>query len=123
MSGCGYQNSDWECREGGYLWDAGTGEGWDPDDLTHICPNCQTFDYLEAAKEEAESCSSWSDCGRHGTGLDIWVAAERRALVVNEKEARAALLELGAVEALVGDGSPEGYHIVMCNTQPVEVTP
>jgi len=117
MSGCGYDHGDWECREGGYLWYAGDGEGYDPEDCSYICPHCRTKDYLEAAKDDAESCSSWSDCGTSGTGLDIWIGAERRALIANPNAAKLALLEIGAVEALVGDDSPQRYSVVMCNTQ------
>lgn len=117
MSGCAYQSGDWECREGGYLWNAGDGEGWDPEDTTYICPHCRTADYLEAAKEEAESCSSWMDNGRYGTGVDLWASAEREALQANEPAAKAALATLGVVQALEEGSSPAGYSIVLCNTQ------
>lgn len=114
---CGYERGDWECREGGFLFDAGSGEGWDPQDETHICPCCRTRDYLESKKEDAESCSKWSDCGASGTGLDIWIAAERTALAANEPAARMALSEIGVVKALVADDCPQGYAEVLCNTR------
>ncbi|MDQ3202669.1 MAG: hypothetical protein M3Q94_10985 [Pseudomonadota bacterium] len=121
MKACGYTYGDWVCREGGYLWYAGDGEGWDPQDVTNICPHCRTADYLEAAKEDAESCSSWMDNGTSGTGVDLWVFAERRALIANETAARAALAKIGPVNALEDDDSPEGYSVVICNSQ--QVTP
>lgn len=112
--GCAYEVGDWQCREGGYLWDAGTGEGYDPEDCTHICPHCRTKDYLEAAKDEAESCSSYSNNGSSGTGLDIWTSSERTALEANRPEALKAMAELGPVSALDGD------EVVICNTQHVK---
>lgn len=119
MNGCKYSEGDWECREGGYLWYAGDGEGYDPEDTSYICPHCRTSDYLEAAKDDAESCSSWMDNGRSGTGVDIWSMAESRALIANEPAARIALGDLGVVEALEADSSPKGYSVVLCNTQEV----
>jgi hypothetical protein len=115
MSGCGYQEGDWECREGGYLWDAGSGEGWDPQDATYICPHCRTADFLEAAKDDAQSCSHWMDNGITGTGLDLWVVAERRALQANESSAKEALATMGPVSALVGGDGSEGYAVTLCN--------
>lgn len=114
---CQFEIDDWQCREGGFLWDAGTGEGWDPEDVTHICPQCRTRDYLLDAKEDAESCSLWSDCGTTGTGLDIWVSSERTALHANKTEALKVLAEIGVVEALVATPDKEGYSVVLCNTQ------
>ncbi|MDU8350673.1 hypothetical protein RYA05_02075 [Pseudomonas syringae pv. actinidiae] len=115
---CQYEINDWQCRAGGFLWDAGTGEGWDPEDESRICPCCRTRDYLIDAKEDAESCSIWSDCGVSGTGLDIWVSSERTALHANRPEALNALAEIGVVEALVAESDKEGYSVVLCNTQP-----
>lgn len=112
MSVCAYRSGDWECREGGYLWNAGDGKGW-------LCPHCRTADYLEAAKEEAESCSSWMKNGRYGTGVDLWTSAEREALQANEQAAKAALATLGVVRALEDDDNPAGYSVVLCNTQSV----
>lgn len=117
MSGCGYSSNDWECREGGYLFDAGTGEGWCADDTSEICPCCRTKDYLEAAKDEAESCSSYSNNGSGGTGLTIWNSAEREALEANKVAAIQAMSEIGIVHALEDDDSEQGYSVVMCNTQ------
>lgn len=111
---CGYSVGDWECRPGGYLFDAGTGEGYDPQDCTYLCPHCRTHDYLESAKEEAESVSSYGGTGGSGTGLTIWTAAERQALEANRPAALEAMSALGQVQALDGD------EIVLCNTQQVE---
>ncbi len=111
---CGYEIGDWQCREGGYLWYAGDGEGWDPEDCTDICPHCRTKDYLDSAKDDAESCSSYSNNGSSGTGLDIWVAAEKSALSANHPAACKALAELGPVSAL------DGSDVVICNTQQVQ---
>lgn len=108
---CGYERGDWECRDGGYLWYAGDGDGYDPEDCTYLCPHCRTKDYLEAAKEDAESTSSYSNNGSCGTGLDIWKSAEREALEANRQEALKALAEIGPVAAL------DGEETVMCNVQ------
>ena len=110
-SACGYSVGDWECRPGGYLFYAGDGEGYDPQDCTHLCPHCRTLDYLESAKEEAESVSRYGGTGGSGTGLDIWKAAESHALEANRPAALWALAELGHVEALDDD------EVVLCNTQ------
>lgn len=117
MSGCGYSINDWDCREGGYLYDAGSGEGYAIDDTTFICPRCRTFDYLEAAKEEAESVSSYYGTDGSGTGVTIWASAEQHALSANPEEARKSLSDLGVVSALEADGSPQGYSVVLCNAQ------
>lgn len=114
MSGCNYATGDWACRKGGYLWYAGDGEGYDPEDCSYICPHCRTKDYLEAAKEDAESCSSWMNNGAHGTGLDIWNISERTALEANRNQAIKALKKIGPVAALDGD------EIVICNSQKVK---
>ena len=111
MSGCNYAPGDWQCRTGGYLWYAGDGEGYDPSDCSYICPNCRTADYLQAAKEDAESCSRYSDNCVSGTGLDIWTMSERTALQANRTEALKALAELGPVAALDDD------ETVICNSQ------
>jgi hypothetical protein len=112
---CGYTAGDWECRPGGYLFDAGTGEGYDPEDCTYLCPNCRTRDFLESAKEEAESVSEYGGTSGSGTGLTIWMAAEREALEANRNAAIEAMAALGQVQALDGD------EVVLCNTQ--QVTP
>ncbi len=119
MSGCAYQEGDWECREGGYQWYAGDGEGYDPEDCSYICPHCRTNDFLESAKEEAESCSHYSNNGSCGTGVDIWEQAERRALQANRAEAVKALAAIGPVSALEADDSAQRYSVVLCNTQEV----
>lgn len=110
-SACGYSVGDWQCRPGGYLYDAGTGEGYDPQDCTYLCPHCRTQDYLESAKEEAESVSTYGGTEGSGTGLTIWMAAERQALEANRAAAILALASLGPVQALDGD------QVVLCNTQ------
>jgi len=110
-SACGYSVGDWGCRPGGYLFDAGTGEGYDPHDCSYLCPHCRTLDYLVSAKEEAESVSSYGGTGGSGTGLTIWMAAERQALEANRPAALEALASLGPVQALDDD------EVVLCNTQ------
>ncbi|WEJ19331.1 hypothetical protein N0B28_13555 [Pseudomonas sp. SD17-1] len=111
---CGYSDGDWECRPGGYLFYAGDGEGYDPQDCSYLCPHCRTQDYLESAKEEAESVSSYGGTGGSGTGLTIWMAAERQALEANRPAALEALASLGPVQALDND------EVVLCNTQQVQ---
>jgi hypothetical protein len=115
MTGCNYAPGDWECRAGGYLWYAGDGEGYDPTDCTHICPSCRTADYLQAAKEDAESCSSFTNNGYGGTGLDLWKISERTALEANRPAALKALAKLGPVAAL------DDEETVICNSQQVKL--
>lgn len=121
MSGCGYSIGDWDCREGGYLYDSGSGEGYDLDDCSEVCPQCRTADYLQDAKEEAESTSSYSGTGGSGTGVTIWANAERIALDANPQEARKALGEIGVVSALEDSDGPDGYSVILCNTQPAGI--
>lgn len=113
MNGCGYERGDWECRKGGYLFYAGDGEGYDPEDCTYICPHCRTKDFLESAKDDAESCSSWMNNGSSGTGLDIWLYAEKSALAANHPVACKALSEIGSVSAL------DHHDVVICNSRQI----
>lgn len=115
---CGYQIGDWDCRPGGYMYDAGSGEGWDPEDCSFICPHCRTMDYLLDAKEEAESVSGYSNNGDWGTGVTIWAASEARALKANRPSAIRALIEIGVVHAIEDADKEDGFSVVLCNTQP-----
>lgn len=93
-----------ECRGDGYLWDADD-DGYDPDDLTYPCPQCNTETYLLQAKEESETCSCGSDCGYHYTGESIWLGAVRVAEAANPEASKVALKKVGVVATLVPDDS------------------
>ncbi|MDD2056298.1 hypothetical protein N5D52_10285 [Pseudomonas sp. GD03860] len=103
---CGYSTGDWQCKPGGYLYNANTGEGEDDDPL-YICPHCRTKDFLKYAKKGAESLS---------TGVYLWKSAEREALKANHPEAIKTLAELGPVVTL------DDETVAICNIRraPVE---
>ena len=82
---CQYHRSGstMECRGDGYLWDADD-DGFDPDDHSYPCPQCNTESYLLKAKEEAEAISEGSFNGYLYTGESIWLGAVRVAEAANE---------------------------------------
>ena len=117
---CTFQRGTWECRGDGYLWDADS-DGWTPKEVDNHCPCCNTLDYLERAKEEAESCSAWLDGNSYGTGEDIWLNYLSWAEAANPEGLQEILKRIGPVEALVSDtGSPCGYFV---RTNNAEVQP
>ena len=99
---CGYQSGTMECRGDGYLWDADH-DGFDKYDISYPCPDCRTKEYLENAKEQAESTSSFFNMSSSGTGVDIWQGAVKHALEQNGGAAEQALKEIGKVEAIFDD--------------------
>jgi hypothetical protein len=108
---CTYQhkNSTLECRGDGYMWDADH-DSYDPDDLSMPCPECNTEAYLLEAKEDAESCSHGSANGYVYTGESIWLGAVRVAEAANDPVAKAVLLKIGVVDALLPDaGHADGF--------------
>lgn len=96
---CEYQRGTIECRGDGFLWDADH-DGYDPEDLSMPCPNCNTAAFLTNAKEFAESTSDWSNMSGSGTGVDIWQGSVAHARHWNQEAAEAALRGIGKVEAL-----------------------
>lgn len=111
---CDYEGHDFgatyidSCCIDGYLWDLDScdepgGRLSDGGDMP--CPKCNTLEYLEQAKEEAESCTSGSVFVSGGsyayTGESIWLSAVRKAESLNPDGAAAALQKLGVVETLV----------------------
>lgn len=107
---CGMQYGTIECRGDGYLWDADC-DGYDPDDHSMPCPQCNTLAYLEDAKENAESTSSYSDMSSSGSGVDIWERSVKTAKYWNEAKTEEALKTIGKVEALYDD--PEDKEDVL----------
>ena len=106
-----HRGTTMECRGDGFLWDADD-DGYDPSDKSCPCPQCNTKQYLESAKEQAEECSDGHVNGRSFTGESIWKGAVAVAEAANPTEAAAALMEIGIVSALVPDPSkPEGYDV------------
>ena len=59
-----------DCHDG-YLHDMDY-DYIDHEDTTYPCPKCNTIEYLERAKEDAESISSGSCNNLHYTGTSIW---------------------------------------------------
>lgn len=76
------------------------------------CPACNTFEYLERAKEGAESTSFWSHgVGSHaisGSGVTIWEDAVKRAMAANPDGIDEALAKIGEVHAAYDD--PNNSH-------------
>ena len=95
-----------ECRGDGFLWDADF-DGYDPEDESMPCPECNTEAYLREAKEDAESCSHGNDNGFHYTGESIWLGSVTVAEAANPDAAKSALLKIGLVSPLVPDSSNE----------------
>lgn len=121
---CDYEGRDFgasyidSCCIDGYLWDIDScdepgGPLFDGGDMP--CPKCNTLEYLEQAKEEAESCVSGSVAGSGGgfayTGESIWLASVRKAESLNPDGAAAALRKLGVVETLVPDVGVDGCAV------------
>lgn len=100
-----------ECRGDGYLWDADD-DGFDPDDHTYPCPQCNTEAYLLQAKEQAETCPCGNDCGYSYTGESIWLGAVQSAESANLEAAKAILTKIGIVAALVPDASNDAGFAV-----------
>lgn len=113
---CTYQYGTWECRGDGYLWDADD-DGYDPTEKDHPCPGCNTLEYLQKAKEEAETTCSYSNGYSSGTGETIWQGSVRVATEENPDGIDEVLRAIGEVHALVDDDtSPEGYAVRIHNS-------
>ena len=96
---CNFQFGTVECRGDGYCWDADA-DGYDPQDHSHPCPQCNTKEWLLQQKEEAETCSYFSDMSSQGSGVDIWESAVMVARRENQDGTEKLLAEIGAVRAL-----------------------
>lgn len=107
---CEYQRGTFECTGHGYIWDADY-DGYDPDDHSWPCPNCNTLEYLESAKEEAESTSWFSGMWGSGCGVDIWKGAVANANHWNPDECAKALVEIGKVVALKEDWDDDNESV------------
>jgi hypothetical protein len=81
----------------GYLHDADH-DGYDPSDVTHPCPRCNTAEYLKSRAEDAESVEYQSiQLGPYFdevTGLDIWHRAKAWALQENAEVAAPLIAEI-----------------------------
>lgn len=104
MSGCGYEGfhfgaiyPDGGCH-GGHLHDL-DGDGYDPDDATHPCPNCNAGEFFERAVEN--SCDTSDEQAR------AWAAKLLGACLVYhlmDREAQCAYIrarQAGTAEPLV----------------------
>ena len=108
---CRYQHGTLECRGDGYLWDADS-DGYDPDDFSDPCPNCNTLEYLRGRKEEAECVSQGQSMYWSYTGETLWLDAVGHARAINPEAAQVALEEIGFVDALRPAKNPEGFEVV-----------
>lgn len=114
---CDYSRGTWQCRGNGQLWDADS-DGYDPDDNSEPCPGCNTLEYLQHAKEEAETTIDLSGIYGTSTGEDIWVTAVMIARKANPAGIAAALTVIGPVDTLVPDDSAQdGFRVVRHNEQ------
>lgn len=114
---CGYERGTWECRGDGQLWDADS-DGYDPDDTSEPCPGCNTVEYLQDAKEEAETTVYHSGIYGMSTGEDIWLSAVAIAKEANPAGAEAILAAIGPVDTLVPDDSCEDQLRVVRHNEP-----
>jgi len=112
---CGYQIGTIECRGDGYCWDADH-DGYDPNDHSLPCPRCNTKEFLEGAKEDAETTSHYSSMSDSGTGNTIWQSAVLIAKEQNPEQAEVALISIGCVKAL------ESEEYIHSSTTVVEYT-
>lgn len=91
---CTYTDGAWECREGGYLWDA-DGDGYDPADCSYPCPACNTREYLVDAVEAAQCLTGFN--GISTSGAETFRHRVEKALAVSPEIASAVLREIGPV--------------------------
>lgn len=116
---CDYFRGTWQCRGDGQLWDADS-DGYDPDDTSEPCPGCNTLQYLQDAKEEAETTVYHAGISGMSTGEDIWLSAVTIAKEANLAETESILATIGPVDALVPDDNCEDQvRVVRLNAPPV----
>jgi hypothetical protein len=81
----------------GYLHDA-DGDGYIPSDKSEPCPRCNTRQFLEGRKDEADGTvsQSWGTGGGMVTitGEEIWERSKRWARQENPEQAEALIAEL-----------------------------
>lgn len=104
---CSYMNGTWECREGGYLWDADA-DGYDPYDESYPCPACNTEEYLRGKSEHASGWSSYQWI--YTSGAEHWRNAVEIATEANPEEARRVLAEIGPL-ACDDWADPDAPHV------------
>ena len=121
VAACEYWRGTWQCRGDGFLWDADC-DGYDPTETDDPCPRCNVSVFLERAKEEAETCSSWSNGYSSGTGESLWLSCVARVTEENPEVTAAVLAALGPVRALVDADNDEGCEVRLHNAAPSPVT-
>jgi hypothetical protein len=108
---CKYQHGTIECRGDGYLWDADS-DGYDPEDFSWPCPECNTAQFLQERKEHAECVSEGESMTWRYTGESLWLDAVNHAREINPEAAEMALADIGFVDALRPSRTPEGFETV-----------
>ncbi|MCL4526491.1 MAG: hypothetical protein M1492_08350 [Gammaproteobacteria bacterium] len=117
---CDYEGHDFganyldSCCIDGYLWDLDScDEPGGPltagGDLP--CPKCNTLEYLENAKEVAESCVHGRSNDVLYTGERVWLGAVKKAEIANPEGTAVALRSIGVVCTLVPDPGEKGYAV------------
>lgn len=120
---CGYQCGTWECRGDGFLWDADC-DGYDPNEMDHPCPECNTREFLAHAKEYAETTveasSGYGANYSRWTGADWWRLHVEAARKINPEATRDAERELCPVRALVPADSMGGSAVEVIAARTIE---
>lgn len=111
MGTCPYIDSIFECNGNGFLFDS-EASSVDPNDTSHPCPACNTMEFLDDAKEEAETCSSYSGIGGNGSGVTIWEEAVALAMAANKVACMVYLHSTGVVNALKDDTKDHSRYLV-----------
>jgi hypothetical protein len=103
---CPYTRGEYSCGGAGYIWDFGEET---TDGQMFPCPHCNTLAYLQEAKETAEMVPAGWNAGIPYTGVSLWMAALEHAMQWNPIQAKAALRDIGRVDALYAIG--HGYRV------------
>ena len=84
--------------ENGWLYDL-DGDGFDPEDIDHPCPQCNTREFLRRAFADAESIEGWGYSNGavyvSGSGRTLWENGCAWARKFNPTEAGTIIAELG----------------------------
>lgn len=108
---CGYNTwVTFDCHNG-YLHDMDY-DYIDHEDVTYACPKCNTLQYLENAKENAESTVSGGYNGSYYTGVDIWEVAIKTLNDLNIDVNDLLINNIKSVNALYEDDSDKSNFLV-----------
>lgn len=94
---CTYRHKTRICNGSGYL--VSTNQE-NQKDTSMPCAECNTFEYLQVKKNEAETTAYYSNAKRFGTGVDIWMKAVQTVSIFNPENYKAELRKIGNVSAI-----------------------